>query len=1294
MKRIRILALILALLMLPLGILVSCKKDEKDPTDGDDDTESGGQKRPTATTTVVNDGTKAGYLAYFNFDAPPTGAYSPAAPYAILKNQSNGSLASEFHFGRRDLGGKKGGFLGIKRGASKDAPYYDLNVMEVAGISFTHVVSFDLYLGGGVVNDEIFFTGRKGSGIFNEFLKFLPNGTVYAAGKYKVYTAAPAGEWVNFALAINDKTRTYDVYVNGAKTLISVEYHVANYEGWDALKLDKYRIGIRGSNSAVTELRMDNFGVSGGLTPNNATGVSDVTYTDIYTERGHILALSDVNAAKQRVLDMYASNPTLLGNAKNSAYTSSKVLMTQSVALAKIGFVGNVGVGTDLQYDFGVESGNYKYGGIIGGKTFYSDPEIGKSFEFRAEVIKEGPDAGKLIVVNEDGVSGVYMLDGDENFIKVTLIIDNEVSYAVYTNGVFKTVSDDKFDPDDKNAIAYHEGAFHGKDYTYIKGSIENTEEDIINIKFSPDQINGTVDFSIQVNENIIAGNKIPFAYDSGILTFTHNGTVYYFAYNENSDEFTLYNPDGPSYLLKTAASEDVMVSENDVLGIHYQGFESATDSLKIPVDPAVAKERPWEKFNFKLYIPECMTKFQFGLYLNCKAGSYYYPLNFSVVGTYDLSVPFEDFTIIGTPDIAELTDIEFKMAGAQDGKNFGPSGDENGPSVGNDGFDFYILALALLQEKIAEVEGPKTLWSCKECADKNGKTEFFLDPSKTPTQCPTCENQDPSRFSKVKDPTDYCTHEDQNGNSSLVEHVFVDASCTSIGYHSMFCKDCGATVIDDSKSITEALGHDTVGQVTMTKYATCEDEGYTYQLCKRCNSEIHDEDDILPVLSHEYNEILNNAAGKMEYQCKHCGREYPTYLNSSLISGKEKFELLPEGSKSFIIYEGHNEDLKIGSLTATGAKAVDNINVNAKFATFNATRVGIDYCAEFTKGDSQNKTDSNGGTDVHNPYFDTELGGSFGAGTKFVFEFDIRPGAKNANGQYGCLDAQIIDRQAATRWVNFFVVNEKAEITFTNSTTPIQLDTTKFTNIAAVIDPEANTKTIYINGVFALTCPLDNKSTVALKIWQVRIANTNNKAVQNIGTSYYYNNVFAYMSEAPLCLVNTDIVAESKGNLGLYETDKPATDATPITELIGLTEDKTLFLKSYEKSSDYTFSMTLNATAELVDGTLLKAEKLDAFDTKFSADLLTVNGGYIYYMDVPIHKIVVGEDVNIKLRCEDYLSRVTVTVNDKEIIAKLPYSTGDNFSRGDSYVRNYTFCAGVGEYTVKNISFVTTSEA
>lgn len=1275
MKKIRILALILALLMLPLGMLVSCKEDPDTDNGGDDDGGSGGgTTKPTGSTTVVaEDGTKSGYLCYYTFDSATVGRFTQAEPYTIFQPIVTGDSAGTAVVGRRDVGGKKGGYLGIERGNTKTNPYYNILVNSVAGFNTSaHVLSFDIYVGP-TVKDTIYFYGRKGNGVFNEFMAIVPNirgAQVIIGGKYTAYTASASGEWISFAFAIDDANRVFDVYMNGAKAYEKVPYRNDTYEDSATQKIDKYRFTFAGSNAEVSEMRIDNFGIVNGLVPAEAMGESNVVYTDAYVEENYIFKPSEVSEAKKKVLQLYTNNSTLAGNVKSTPYASSKLLMNKSLSLAKVRFSGKTGIGDDLQYDYGVELGNYKYGGDIGGKTFYNtDSE--KSFEFRSDVYRDGADAGKLIAINENGTRGYYELSGDETLTKITVTIDNKTTYAVYTGGVFKIVTSNEFNPDDPQAIVYTMGEFHGKDYTY------KSADGSIDIRLSPDEISRKTDFKLEkklkdaeTNEETLEINinasDVDFEYNGGVLSIWIDETLYAFAYDAKNDRFDFSSAKvgGKNYTLNAPENEELSVGIDDILALHYQSFMSGSSSLVIPVDPSVLVSKysgDWENFCFDLYITDSMKNFTFAIELHCGASDCYrYSLNYSSAGRKTVSLALSEFTAIGNPNIQNLSSVEFKMAGmvaikkeegtGTNNTNLGPLGDSNGANVGNDGYDFYIFSIGVSKEKIAEVVGPDE---------------------------------------KKSD----CAHE-KNGTSLLVDvPEYITPTCTSIGYYARKCTECNATFIDETKDIEEALGHDVEGQVEHKRYPTCNETGSIYKNCTRCAAEIITSE--IPALAHEYVYTLNNSVGVKRYECKYCGDSYENTLSGTLLSGMEKYGQLPEGSKYFYAYDAHNDNIAVGSVeNAQGGIQYDNGNLNLKYATFKSVKLDSgEYAFEFFKG----------GTPA-DAYMDLMIG--FSSGTSFVYEFNIKPGEKNAAGKYGTLISNIIDRSSGSAvWYSFFNVNNNGVLTFTNdSSTSIQLSADKFTNIAIVINPAANLKTVYVNGIkqetesiiFASGCP-------SLVATQIRIQYGTN-ATNDKDVSYYFNHMYAYASNSPLCMVDTELVSESKGDIGLYESDTPDENAAAIEKIDSLLADKTLYLKSGDKSSDYTFSFTLNVSNALKNGALLKGTKLDQYDESVSADLLTVKDGYLYYMDYAIYELKeTAEDIEIKLCCKDYISKLSVLVNGETVLDEDRYLVEGTYSESKSYLRHYTFCADVCDgsdpenviaYSVKNISLAVNTSA
>jgi hypothetical protein len=105
-------------------------------------------------------------------------------------------------------------------------------------------------------------------------------------------------------------------------------------------------------------------------------------------------------------------------------------------------------------------------------------------------------------------------------------------------------------------------------------------------------------------------------------------------------------------------------------------------------------------------------------------------------------------------------------------------------------------------------------------------------------------------------------------------------------------------------------------------------------------------------------------------------------------------------------------------------------------------------------------------------------------------------------------------------------------------------------------------------------------------------------------------------------------------------------------------------------------------------EGTLLKGTKL-VYGVEKEYTLLSVSRGYLWYGDMPICKLEAGEDVNVQFFCEDYLSRISVYVNDKQIDDTMPYSADEYGSVGD-YITGFTFCKiDTATYSVSDIKML-----
>lgn len=124
----------------------------------------------------------------------------------------------------------------------------------------------------------------------------------------------------------------------------------------------------------------------------------------------------------------------------------------------------------------------------------------------------------------------------------------------------------------------------------------------------------------------------------------------------------------------------------------------------------------------------------------------------------------------------------------------------------------------------------------------------------------------------------------DVAGNEQIytmsVAHDYVatvtNATCTSSGYTTYVCSDCGYSYTADS---TPALGH----QYSDMKFeASCTEQGYTDHQCARCGYTYHDA--TVKAIGHEYQssviEPTCTEGGHILYECVNCDDSYKEYTS------------------------------------------------------------------------------------------------------------------------------------------------------------------------------------------------------------------------------------------------------------------------------------------------------------------------------------------------------------------------------------------------------------------------------
>ena len=296
MKKIRLLALLLAILMIPFSVLFACKPDE-DP-DNDDDEDDDKDKDNTKQEVVLerddDNELEDGDLLNYHFNAAAVGRF-PALkysddlsymdiqrePYVTNFAPAMGKTGAVYRIEKKidptTNQPMNDGCMLIKREKTEIAsdPFVDILVEgAITGLRAQHMLQFDIRLEKGLMTSEGYVGLRKelsGSKKFQQFL-YIQNGALYDCNNKLIY-GEPSEKyeegWHTVSILLNDEVdvECYDVYVDGIKVAASVKYSVEGFWNYDEAKPQLYRISL-GSGKGEEYLYIDNLKICNGTAKN------------------------------------------------------------------------------------------------------------------------------------------------------------------------------------------------------------------------------------------------------------------------------------------------------------------------------------------------------------------------------------------------------------------------------------------------------------------------------------------------------------------------------------------------------------------------------------------------------------------------------------------------------------------------------------------------------------------------------------------------------------------------------------------------------------------------------------------------------------------------------------------------------------------------------------------------------------------------------------------------------------------------------------------------------------------
>ena len=483
--KLRLLALLLALLMIPFGMLFACKDDEdtdEDPDknqDDDDDDDNKGEQNTVVSVgnKKVDDGKKTGWLAFFSFDNADNGnlgvidapasssdpnysGYADAKPIEPYFDNFRGSIVAGGAYTVKTASGTDK-YLSIQRtDRNIGVPVLDFNVGTAVGdLESDHIVQFQLDFTRGLFGATVSFMGVKGSttqtlfSVKDDLISDCYGNVIYGDKDTDKH------DWITVAMVISDAKKTYDIYIDDGSGFIKqtngLVYSNGSYDSWNQTNTSAYRFTILSDTSADTFFRVDDVAIKNGKVQNlgeiEGEDVSE-TFTDITSSKVAFLETS-VDGVKS----FLATQTHLLGGLKKDIFGSG-ALLSDRITISKLNKV--TGVATDIYHDYGALLGYYDEESVFEGANgdSYTVTTYNDKISYKADATTEA-------------VEGTYSVaDG-----VITIVIGTDTVYAKFANNVLTTYTEVACE---NEIAAYELAAATGNQYTLA-------ENEVLSVKFT-----------------------------------------------------------------------------------------------------------------------------------------------------------------------------------------------------------------------------------------------------------------------------------------------------------------------------------------------------------------------------------------------------------------------------------------------------------------------------------------------------------------------------------------------------------------------------------------------------------------------------------------------------------------------------------------------------------------------------------------------------------------------------------------------------------------------------------------
>ena len=600
MKKIRLLALLLALLMIPFSVLFACQKDDVDNDEDEEENENEEEEEiiPTDPTVVidkkVDDGTKSGFLAFFNFDkadngnlgviTPPANTsdpnyytYADAKPIYPYFDYLSGTITSGGAYTVKSLNSSNK-YLSIQRvGGIAENVSLSFDVYESYLDDAKHIIQFDVDFTRGLFGADAIVYGVKGSA--NQPLITITNDAIYDCNGVAIYgeKADDTRGWINIAIVVSDGERIYDVYVDGGdgyvKQTSAVEYSLDKnaYPSWHQEHTEYYRFAISTVQSGDAYFRIDNFGIRAGSEINlgelAGVDVSNVNRGTVSSQYGLVIPTVDG-------LKSYLESQTHLISKLKTEIFGTGALLSDRITITKLNLKSKI-------------------------KDYAELRSLLEEATFNKVTTSAGTDLSKIVIDFADGTA-VATAASNGSLANATVTVQNNVilfdwidyrtnmpAAAKFADSVLTTYSDKNCT---RVAATYKveyefdsstEDIFH--DYGALLGYYDEVSvfTNANGATFTVITYNGKLTYKADADSEAVNGTYT--VAENGIITIAlGDGTLVYAKYADDtltvySDEAATENAD--AYTLAPATGKDFTLGENEMLGIKFVNFgDIATD--------------------------------------------------------------------------------------------------------------------------------------------------------------------------------------------------------------------------------------------------------------------------------------------------------------------------------------------------------------------------------------------------------------------------------------------------------------------------------------------------------------------------------------------------------------------------------------------------------------------------------------------------------------------------------------------------------------------------------------------